>query len=139
MRSPKLKRRLMGSVGAAAVVGVACTYYVKTHPLIFNESFWGHAHCIAQVSMSFQGYAEDHDGQFPFDTNGYGNALLCLSNEVNSYWACLTGPGYDGKVFATAAQTGGRIPESECGRVYVQGLSITNSRGEPSPHLRHRR
>lgn len=65
----------------------------------------------------------DHYGHFPSDTNGYGNALLLISNEVNNGWALLTGPGYDGRVFAEAARTGRRIPDSACGRVYIQGLS----------------
>lgn len=124
---PKAKRRfaVLVLVGVAMTMGMAFCY-VKAHPLIFNESFWTHAHCIAQTGLSLRLYAEDHDGQFPVDTNGYGNALLRITNEVNFFWACLTGPGYDGGVFASAARTGKRIAESECGRVYVQGLRATD-------------
>lgn len=121
----KAKRVFAVFNGIAVIIGVAFCY-VKAHPLIFNESFWDHAHCIAQVSLSLRSYAADHNGRFPEDTNGYGNALLHITNEVNRFWGCLTGPGYDGKVFASAAETGQRIPESACGRVYVQGLSDTN-------------
>lgn len=112
------------SVAAAAMVCGIC--YIKTHPLLFNESFFEHAHCIVQTGIAFQLYASDHNGHFPFDTNGYGNALLLLSNNVGNFWACLTGPGYDGHVFAEAAQTGQHVPEIECGRVSVQGLSVSN-------------
>ena len=34
-----------------------CAYYVRTHPLIFNESFWTHAHCIKGGGLSLVGYA----------------------------------------------------------------------------------
>jgi hypothetical protein len=71
-----------------------------------------------------QQYAHDHGGHFPYHTNGYGDALLL----VNAGWdAALTGPGYNARVFERARQTGEDAPEIEFGRVYVQGLSETNS------------
>jgi hypothetical protein len=124
---PWLKRIASKSWIALLLLVLFSIVYVKTHPLVFNESFAGHAHCIAQAGGAMTTYAADHDGKFPFDTNGYGNALLVLSNEVNAFWDCLTGPGYTGKVFAEAASKGGRIPEEACGRVYVQGLCETNN------------
>lgn len=73
--------------------------------------------------MSLDGYAHEHDGRFPFHTNGYGDALLL----VDAGWdAALTGPGYDTEVFERTRRTGEDAPESEFGRVYVQGLSDTN-------------
>src|SRR5262249_37650919 len=126
----RMSRKLKNAVVAILCVMVAvvafCAFYVRAHPLVFNESFFEHAHCIVITGLAFKSYASDHGGQFPADTNGYGNALLQLTNYVNDFWAGLTGPGYDGRVFADAAQTGRRIPEVECGRVYVQGLSETN-------------
>jgi hypothetical protein len=122
----KLKKSVVVCLFLAFAVMVSGVSYVKTHPLVFNESFFEHAHCIVQTGSAFQNYAADHNGHLPFDTNGYGNALLLLSNYVGNSWACLTGPGYDGQVFALAAQTGQHIPEIQCGRVYVQGLSISN-------------
>jgi hypothetical protein len=69
------------------------------------------------------GYAQEHGGLFPFHTNGYGDALLL----VNDGWdAALTGPGYDTRVFERARRTGEDAPETEFGRMYVQGLSNTN-------------
>jgi hypothetical protein len=114
-------------LGLVAAVIVFCVFYVRTHPLIFNESFLGHAHCIKLMSLALDSYAADHDGHYPADTNGYGNALLQLTSYTANFWEGLTGPGYNGKVFKEAARTGLLIPESECGRVYVQGLSETNN------------
>jgi hypothetical protein len=122
----KLKKFLTASLCVAAALIVFSICYIKAHPLVFNESFFEHAHCIVETGTAFRLYAAEHNGRFPFDTNGYGDALLLLSNYVGGAWACLTGPGYDGQVFALAAQTGQHIPEAECGRVYVQGLCETN-------------
>ena len=119
-------RRSIKILVALALAGVLCAIYVRTHPLIFNESFAGHAHCISGTGLSLLTYAEENGGRFPFHTNGYGDALLLLTNEMAGFWAGFTGPGYDGKVFAEAARTGRHIPEEACGRVYVQGLSRTN-------------
>jgi len=101
-------------------------YYVKSHPLVFNESLWQHAHCMPQAAGSFLAYAHDHSGEFPIHSNGYGDALLLMTNYMGSFWGPLTGPGYDPAVFAEAARTGSHVPEEACGRVYVQGLSVTN-------------
>ncbi len=103
--------------------GVLAVWYVRSHPLVFNESLWEHAHCMPQAASAFLTYALDHDGRFPYNTNGYGDALLLLTNEMGSFWGPLTGPGYDIDVFAKAARTGSHLPEQLCGRVYVQGLS----------------
>jgi len=121
--TPKPKRRLSFFVCTIAVVAAICIYYVRTHPLVFNESFLSHAHCMVGGGLGLMGYAHEHGGQFPFHTNGYGDALLL----VNDGWdAALTGPGYDTQVFDRARNTGEDAPESEFGRVYVQGLSETN-------------
>jgi hypothetical protein len=123
----KARKLLISCLCVAAAVIVCITFYIKTHPMVFNESSFEHAHCIVQTGSAFRNYADDHNGHFPFSTNGYGDALLLLSNYVGDFWACLTGPGYDGQVFAMAAQTGQHIPEIECGRVYVQGLTKSDN------------
>lgn len=115
----------VAAVGLVAGV-LGAWWYIKAHPLVFNESLWGHAHCMPQLGLSFRTYALDHGGRFPYHTNGYGDALLLMTNEMGNFWAGFTGPGYDSRVFAEAARTGGHIPERACGRVYVQGLSETN-------------
>lgn len=95
--------------------------YVHTHPLVFIET---HAHCITCAGLELNGYAGEHNGQFPFDPKGYGNALLLLHED---YFNCLTGPGYDAAAFHDAKRTGRDLPDEECGRVYIQGLSKKNN------------
>ena len=110
-----------------AIIFIGGVVYVQTHPLVFNESFFGHAHCIPQAGLGLRQYAGDHGGLFPSHTNGYGDALLLLlaSNYVPSY--ALTGPCYDRFVFDRALSNRTDVLESECGRVYVQGLTETNN------------
>jgi len=122
----KFKRIRIAALCCLAAAIVFCVVYVRTHPLVFNESLFMHAHCIVIMGLSLDSYAAEHDGHYPADTNGYGNALLQLTNYTADFWAGMTGPGYDSKVFEEAARTGQHIPESECGRIYVQGLSRTN-------------
>lgn len=98
--------------------------YAHANPLIFNESFWGHAHCIKIAGLTLSSYAHSHDGRFPYDARGYGNALLLLDEEV---YFTLTGPGYSATPFHDAKKSGKQLPEEECGRVYVQGLTIDSN------------
>jgi hypothetical protein len=122
--TPKIKRRLTVFFSGVGVAAAFCTYYVKAHPQVFNESFFEHAHCIVGGGLSLVSYAEEHEGRFPFHTNGYGDALVL----VNAGWdESLTGPGYNARVFERVRRTGKHAPESEFGRVYVQGLSETNN------------
>jgi hypothetical protein len=120
----RFKRRATVALCGAAVVVAFSFHYVRTHPLVFNESFWGHAHCIKQAGLSLRMYAQDNDGRCPFHTHGYGDALLLVSN---AWLPSFTGPGYNVTVLERARQTGEDVLETECGRVYVQGLSETNS------------
>jgi hypothetical protein len=93
---------------------------IKSHPLVFNESFFEHGHCILAAGLGLQNYADEHGGQIPAHPNGYGDALLLLGDDL---YYCFTGPGYSTKAFEEAQRTGRDLPESECGRVYVQGLT----------------
>jgi hypothetical protein len=111
---------------AGTLIGAAfCIYYVKSHPLVFNESLWEHAHCMPQAAGALLTYAHDHGGRFPYNTNGYGDALLMMTPDLAPFY-CLTGPGYDTSAFEEARTSGGHVDEKRCGRVYVQGLSQTN-------------
>src|SRR5512138_2925422 len=74
--------------------------FIRSHPLVFNESLWEHAHCMPQVTLSLLTYAIDNGGRLPSNTNGYGDALLLATNYVAGAWGSFTGPGYDAKVFA---------------------------------------
>jgi hypothetical protein len=118
------KRNFPRSIAATLVLGSATTLYVLTHPLVFNESFLGHAHCMVGAGLALDLYASEHGGRFPSHTNGYGDALLLLDPGWDS---ALTGPGYTADVITRARQSGENAPESEFGRVYIQGLSKTNA------------
>jgi hypothetical protein len=120
----KFKRRFSVFICACVAFAIFCAFYVRAHPPVFNESLWEHAHCIVGGGLSLEQYAEEHGGRFPYHTNGYGDALLLLNDDWDS---ALTGPGYDTEVFKRARKTGENAPESEFGRVYVQGLNETNA------------
>jgi hypothetical protein len=122
----KKKGRLARLFLYFAMILAACAAYVLTHPLVFNESFFFHSHCIASAGLGFEAYAQDHLGKFPISTNGYGDALLQMKEEFGISWDEATGPGYTGKVFQDAIGKGGHVPEESCGRVYVQGLAKSN-------------
>jgi hypothetical protein len=115
--------RWCSAVGLSLLlIAVGAVLYVRTHPLVFNESFWEHSHCIAQVGMALRLWANDHGGKYPTHTNGYCDALLLTWDEMNSP-NLMTGPGYSGEPFRKAHETKTHLPDSEGGRVYVQGLS----------------
>ena len=116
----KLNRRRFIPASVLAIIIAFGVYFVGSHPLVFNESFLGHAHCIKGAGLDLIGYAHEHGGQFPSHPNGYGDALLLINN---GWDAALTGPGYDTQVFERARKTGEDAPEKEFGRVYVQGLT----------------
>lgn len=127
LKANRKRKWRLGWLAGFSLLVVAGAFYIRSLPLVFNESFWSHAHCIPQAGLGLRLYAGDHGGQFPTHTNGYGDALLLLlaGNYVPSY--ALTGPGYDRFVFDRALTNQTDIPESECGRVYVQGLTETNN------------
>jgi len=101
---------------------------------VFNV-FHAHEHCIKNAGFAFSTYAHDNHGNFPYDTNGFGNALLLLvtggylGDDTNGEYSIgpITGPGDDGAVFRRALKTGARISEQQCSRIYIQGLSETNN------------
>ena len=87
---------------------------------------YGHQHCIKQLGNAFRIYEADHQGQLPFSTNGFGDALLLLAKEDPSYIYCLCGPDDDGHIFRDAIKNNTIVREDQCSRVYIQGLSETN-------------
>ena len=99
-------------------------------PLVFNESVYGHRYCIKQVGLALKVYANDNHDNFPSHSGGYGDALLLLAVGRDNFIGAiplLTGPCYDWRVFEDAARTKGNVSETDCGRVYVQGLSQSNN------------
>lgn len=107
-----------------ATAVILAVLYVKSHPLVFNESLWGHAHCMPQAGVALRLYASDHAGRLPSHTNGYGDALSLLREYTQA--DILTGPGYSANVFREAWASTSHVDEALCGRIYVQGLSETN-------------
>jgi hypothetical protein len=102
-------------------LAVLAAAYVRNHPLVFLEA---HAHCIQMAGIGLENYADRHDGKYPFHPKGYGNALLLMDAE---FYDTLTGPGYDAAPFYEAKKAGKDLPEEECGRVYVQGLTTKSN------------
>jgi hypothetical protein len=87
-----------------------------------------HQHCIKSTGTAFRMYAQNHGGTLPFHTNGFGDALLLLVKEQHLpgvAWIC--GPGDNGSVLSNAMVHGLDVPEAQCSRIYVQGLSQTNN------------
>lgn len=117
-------KRLAYSLGLLAICSFFVAWYVRSHPLVFNESFWQHAHCIKGASGSFYDFAHSNAGKFPESPDGYGAALLQLNEE---YYYALTGPGYTDQPMVAAKLRGQVLAEADCGRVYVQGLSKISS------------
>jgi hypothetical protein len=89
---------------------------------------YAHQHCLKGATLGLALYANDHEGRFPFHTNGFGDALLMLVTDTNDYARInvITGPGDDGEVYKTAMANHVDVPEEKCSRVYIQGLSETN-------------
>ena len=124
--SPSAKRKWMWVLAGIFVTTMAVMIYVRSHPLVFNDSFFEHTHCIVQASGALSQYASDNFGRFPAHTNGYGDALLLLIPEYTP-WSVLTGPGYNAHADEKWKLSSANVPEVECGRVYVQGLTETNN------------
>jgi hypothetical protein len=94
--------------------------------------FHAHEHCIKQAGLAFRTYAIDHERRLPYDTNGFGNALLLLVKggylgDTDGVYSIgpISGPGDKGELFRRALKTGERVPEDRCS-IYIQGLSDTN-------------
>lgn len=95
---------------------------------------YAHQHCIKQAALAFRIYAGDHDGKLPYSTNGFGNALLLMAqseagDDARYFATCLRlycGPDDDGQVLMDAFKNHSIVPEDQCSRVYIQGLSETD-------------
>src|SRR5438874_1698265 len=112
-----MRRRWARWLLILALLATLATVYVRTHPLVFMES---HAHCIKCAGLGLLAYADGHGGRFPYHPKGYGNALLLLDEDS---FSTLTGPGHEATPLREAKATGRDLPDEECGRVYVQGLT----------------
>jgi len=93
---------------------------------IYWNIHYVHLHCIKQTGMAFRMFADEHHSQLPFSPNGFGNALLLLAKADSTVINSLCGPDDDGHNFKAALIKNSIIPEDQCSRVYIQGLSETN-------------
>ena len=124
-----MKRRwlivvLLAPLAIVAVLIIAYQVDRRLRPNLYRP---GHRHCIKQTGLGFKMYAGDHIEHWPSHTNGYGDALLLTLPYLNNAYSLLTGPGFDSAVFEHAHKTGTDVPEEECGRVYIQGLTESNA------------
>lgn len=89
---------------------------------------WGriHKHCIKLVGMSLNNYAAVNAGQFPFHTNGYPQALVKWARFDPNIIPSLVGVDDDGSWLSAALTSAKPVNETNCSRIYVQGLSTTN-------------
>jgi hypothetical protein len=129
---PRRWGRWLTGAGIIGVVAAACFFapellrVVGFKPLVFNESWYSHKHCIKQWGVAVQVYANDHAGAFPAHPLGYAAALQLLMRppdyNMGTYLVMGAPGGYTGKVFEVANANGTWVREADCGRVYVQGL-----------------
>jgi hypothetical protein len=112
-----MKRRWPWLLLAVALLVMLGFLWVRTHPLVFMDT---HRHCIKAALMELEQYAQEHQGRYPVHPRGYGNAVLLMSDDSLH---TFTGPGYDPAPLREAKRAGQDLPEEECGRVYVQGLT----------------
>lgn len=122
-----MKRKLVSFLLVTGVAAFLAAVYFRTHPMVFNESMWQHAHCMPQATLALQAYADRHGGRYPVHPRGYGNALLLLAPYTEGSFYMLTGPGYDEAPFHEAMRNGSDLAEEDCGRVYVQGLGVKSN------------
>ena len=116
------KRRVVWGLGIGLPV-LALMLFV----ILMSILFPAHEHCMKQTGLSLRTYAIDHDGRFPFHTNGFGDAVVLLLKEDLCGPAMFTAPGDDGSLYKECMKTGAHMPEERCTRAYVQGLSDTNN------------
>ncbi len=117
------KRKIAALAVALGTVGLWA--FVKLNPMIFNESFAEHAHCIVGVDTALRMFANENQGRFPTHTNGFGDAVLALVESAGSQ--SLTGPMFDTSELIAAQRDGRDVDENKLGRIYVQGLSETSN------------
>jgi hypothetical protein len=96
---------------------ISIVIYVKTHPLVFNESFIEHAHCMSQVGLALRMYSARNNDNFPYSEKGYADGLAKASEYCS--WI-VTGPGYKRVLSDDFGKED--VSEDLCGRVYIQGL-----------------
>ncbi len=97
--------------------------------IAYFNLFHAHEHCIKNTGLSLRIYAGDHEGNFPFHTNGFGDALAVLVKECSpDFIGIATAPGDNGELLKECVRTGSHMPDDRCTRMYVQGLREAGNR-----------
>lgn len=108
---------------------ILCAFFGLGATWLWYLNHYVHQHCIKQAGLAFRIYAGEHNGNLPFSTNGFGNALLLLAgaDSTNDYLGGFMGPLYapgdDGQLYRQALMNHSVLPEDQCSRVYIQGLN----------------
>lgn len=90
--------------------------------------FHSHEHCMKGTGSTLRIYAADHQGRFPFHTNGFGDAYIVVLKENSPAEAMyFTAPGDNGRALKQCLADGTDMPEEKCTRAYVQGLGSSNN------------
>lgn len=107
-------------------IGLACLFGLPLVGMVligFLNLLGRHQHCMKQTGLTLAQFASQHQGKFPFHTNGFGDALVLLLTEMGERPKLVTAPGDDGAWLQEFIQSGANVPEERCTRAYVQGLS----------------
>jgi hypothetical protein len=130
MKNWSRKRKWLSVLGLLAVLPMI--WFGSWFVIAYFNLFGAHLHCNKGLSLSLRQYADDNNGKFPFHTNGFGDALLLLLKEDYVLNArTLTAPGDDGTRFNEALTNQTDVDESKCSRIYIQGLSETETAKYP--------
>ena len=74
-----------------------------------------------------EAYADGHEGNFPYHTNGFGDALALLVVEGYDDGRHFVGVDDDASWLRSAATNHTHVREEQCTRIYVQGLTRANN------------
>lgn len=118
------KKSLLMFLSAGMVILAGCSSLAD---LIHGDLGPQHQHCMKIAGLCFRIYASDHDGKFPFHTNGFGNALVNIGREDPSSIPFLVGVDDNASWLKDAITNHTDVPEDICTRIYVQGLTETNN------------
>jgi hypothetical protein len=118
------KRWLVGMVTSLGCLPLL--WFGGAFAIGYFNLFHAHEHCSKGLGLALRIYSGDHEGNFPYHTNGFGDALLLLLKEdMVTDPRTLTAPGDDGRMFKECRSKGLDVDETKCSRIYIQGLSET--------------
>lgn len=116
MRQWSTKKKVLALVGLSLCTWVAAT-------MSWSHFYPAHQHCSKALAAALMRYAQDHQGRYPSHTNGFGDALLLLVKTGDADVSLLVAPGDDGRIYNEFLTNGQNVPEENCTRIYIQGLT----------------